>query len=342
MDTIFSDYRSYISIILAASAFSADARSGAFFTVTPNGSELNISTTVPNHHYPIVGLQIPSNCLIGTSLCTSQANQTCVFPISAGQTQSIALQCPQGQSVIDVTLCLNGPAHLSCQHFYPNINTQMLVGAQIGPNNTGSTEQAAVYLGNATSWNNPIVLDVAAGATVNSIWCSDSKSLCVLSGKTPSDGFVFTSSDAGNTWTPVTSVTNPTVPASRIVSISCSANGMICTGVGQSSTVAGVSPEIAQNLLYTTNNGGASWSGPVILTGISSSTQNVLQSVACTSNGSICTTVGRGNVTINSVGYSYPFSYTSYNAGVSWSGPVSFPTPAPYVSADLRVIGGAR
>ena len=498
----------FLFFLLSIFATCQYAAQGNFFNVVSSASQssnsttLNITTTVPNHVYPKASLQVSSACTIGANTCSNQVNNTCLFSVSNSQALSLALECPQGQSNTDITLCLNGTAHLSCQSFSTSISPQLVVAAQIGPNTTASAQQTAVYLGNGTFWDSPNIISGTTNYTVNTVWCTPSKSLCVLGGykNSNNNGFVYTSTDGGTTWTAISSanfvsrqiysidcsedgdlcyasginpsnfapvilkgsaqasewtvvnlpssqrgylnsiacspdasqclavgyyqttpiafaldsngwqlnnpqtyaqgagtvlytvacssslsqcvasgyyatntstrppydsqaifytytdntwstaitaapVTSNTLTSSRIVSLSCDVTGMLCTGVGQSSTNGNVSTafQASQTLIYTTRNGGASWTGPLSLAGIGSSTQNVLQSVACTSDGLICTTIGRGNQ-LNGAGanYSTPFSYTSTNAGQTWGNIIQMPFAAGNISSDPRTIGGAQ
>lgn len=102
------------------------AQPGAFFTLSTAGTNLSITTTVPNHLYEQAGIKIltPGYSIqnLGTD-CNMAANGYCIFPVSQTQPHSLAISGPKGD--LDLILCLNGNGPVSCQrfkniHFSPN------------------------------------------------------------------------------------------------------------------------------------------------------------------------------------------------------------------------------
>lgn len=111
-------YRTYLgaflSLLLSQSSF---ATPGLFFNVTSSGLDLSIRTT-PNHFYPAAGIRIDTP---GISLaapggdCVLNSNGFCLFPVS--NTAPATIKLTGNTSPVNLTLCLNGTAHVTCQKY---------------------------------------------------------------------------------------------------------------------------------------------------------------------------------------------------------------------------------
>lgn len=310
MDDSFYGVRKYFGLVLLLLTTGAYAKTGSLFNIETIGNQLNISSVVPNHVYPRAGLQIPSNCLVGGSPCIGYVNNTCLFPLSQNTQQSIALQCPQSinQSATDLKVCLNGTALISCERV--KLNTQMLVASQISQN--GSSAQIAIYSGNATSWNTPSVeagtiLTATSGDTVNTIWCTPSKGLCILAGSDSNDdGFMYRSTNGGATWLPVIS---SSFANAKIESVACSSDGNTCYAVGkQSSAVPVILQGTGQASVWTNASSSSSLSSEAILS-----------TVVCNKTASQC--IATGYASGSTPSYSpIAFSLISSASPSTWSG----------------------
>jgi hypothetical protein len=87
---------------------------GPLFTVADNGTQLTVSPT-SNHYYPSMGIKLTSQ---GNSVggCTPHANGFCLFAASNTSPKVLTLAGPRANNLAGI-ICLNGPAHYSCQNF---------------------------------------------------------------------------------------------------------------------------------------------------------------------------------------------------------------------------------
>jgi photosystem II stability/assembly factor-like uncharacterized protein len=129
----------------------------------------------------------------------------------------------------------------------------------------------------------------------------------------------FTSSDGGHNWT--LSVTLPPTQSDKdhfLTSVACDDSNQVCTAVGHYNTGSQYIP-----LAYITANGGQSWQRATILPAVPNASSGFLNSVACSSSGSVCIAVGY----YNNGGQFVPLSYTSQDGGNTWSISSTLPTP---------------
>ncbi len=121
----------------------------------------------------------------------------------------------------------------------------------------------------------------------------------------------FTSIDGGASWSSLINLLS-TIP-SLLYSVTCDDSGLRCVTVGR----AGLLLNNSQPLVYTSTNGGNSWSSPLLLTTPTGSAGTRLLDVDCDSTGVNCITVGASRIPARS----FPITYTSADGGVTWSLP---------------------
>lgn len=110
--------RIFVSLMLI-SLFSnvTFAVTGAFFSVDSSGSEVTITTTVPNHTYPNAGIKVNSpGYTLNTTGCTPNSNGYCLFSVSNTSTKTLTISGPLTKK-LSITLCLNGKGPLTCQEY---------------------------------------------------------------------------------------------------------------------------------------------------------------------------------------------------------------------------------
>lgn len=145
--------------------------------------------------------------------------------------------------------------------------------------------------------------------------CSSMGSICATVGFDGANApLSYTSTDGGVDW--IASVTQPHVNASGkgyLGGVACSSNGSICVAVGYDGSDAPLS--------YTSTDGGVVWIASATQPPVNLSNWGHLRGVSCSSNGSICVSVGYD-------GAGVPLSYTSTDGGVTWA----FSTTQPLVN----------
>ena len=155
----------------------------------------------------------------------------------------------------------------------------------------------------------------------------------------------YTSTNGGNSWSVSSALSLPgdvaiSVANSRLRGVTCDTTRLQCTAVGSyKNTSSNIVP-----LSYTSTNGGNSWSlsSTVPLPGdVATTTANsVLNGVACDSTRLQCTAVGSYRNTSTNI---VPLSYTSTNAGNSWSLSSTLPLPQDVATSSanstLRGVG---
>ncbi|CDZ78150.1 Neuraminidase (sialidase) [Legionella massiliensis] len=132
----------------------------------------------------------------------------------------------------------------------------------------------------------------------------------------------YTTTDGGATWNgPVNLLTIPTATNNSGSSVACDSTVTHCIATGGGSLPS----KINLPLVYSSNDGGNSWSAPIILTALEGSTGSAsIGNLSCTATGLLCTGVGRA--TIN--GVSVNIAYTTFDGGKSWSSPTIVPNSA--------------
>lgn len=103
-----------ILYFLLFTTFSATA-AGVFFNVAVSGSTLTITTTIPNHTYGNAGIKLNTAGYSLSSGCTPANNGYCLFSVSDTAAKTITVNGSSG--TLNITLCLNGKAPLSCQSY---------------------------------------------------------------------------------------------------------------------------------------------------------------------------------------------------------------------------------
>ncbi|CAM2936285.1 BNR/Asp-box repeat containing protein [Legionella steigerwaltii] len=166
------------------------------------------------------------------------------------------------------------------------------------------------------SWSSLIQLSSTLPSTLSDVFCDDSGLNCVSVGRTtsaPSQPLAYNTTDGGNSWSSPILLTAPAgATDARLISVACDSAAVNCVAVGRSRT-----PTRSFALTYTSMDGGATWSTPVLPTALTGST--TLLGVACSSSGLQCVTVGvNGAKTI---------AYTSNDGGKDWNAPSTLNTP---------------
>lgn len=155
--------------------------------------------------------------------------------------------------------------------------------------------------------------------------CGTSGERCVLLGANYSDSsaFVYTTADMGQTWSEAHNlpVSEDKTEVDKIEDISCSDSGLVCTIVGGMETL-----DTAHAISFVTNDGGISWTKPLILDELSSSqTANtnspvlgVFSHVRCDNLGTTCIALRHLEIPQNSVMLTTFDVYRSVNRGLTW------------------------
>lgn len=91
------------------------AQTGSFFNISATGSNLTISSNIPNHYYHSAGIKIdtPGFSLANSNKpCVNSSKGYCLFSVSNSETD---VKSTTGLGPFDITTCLNGVAAISCQ-----------------------------------------------------------------------------------------------------------------------------------------------------------------------------------------------------------------------------------
>lgn len=107
-------------------------QTGLFFNVTASGPTIFISTTVPNHVYPIAGIKINTPGYTIISGCSPISNGYCEFSVSDTAPAILSVNGPAG--TLSITLCLNAPGPVTCQNYTLGSASLIFVG-DINTNN---------------------------------------------------------------------------------------------------------------------------------------------------------------------------------------------------------------
>jgi hypothetical protein len=173
------------------------------------------------------------------------------------------------------------------------------------------------------SWSAPVLpprRGVNTSNDLRSVSCSASGLLCTAVGRTINAGskpLSYYSTDGGASWLAPVALPSPVGTTILLNGVSCSSSGLLCVAVGRTTNV------ISALLSYTSTDGGQSWWPGVQIPGIGNAF-NILTSVSCSSSGLNCSAVGYA-IDDNSGAY-LAISYTTNNAGITWTGPVFLPT----------------
>ena len=323
MKTSLSKLSVALSMALAGSA--AHAETGNLFTVSATGSpatisitlclnaiaqlscqtytvsslNLNIGTTIPNHLYANAGIKIntpgyaPANCAL-------LANGFCSFSTSSTATTNIPITSTS--AIVFPGTYYNGGGHIVPLSYTSNDG------------------------GNDWTISSPMPLPAGAISTIiYKAACDSTKTMCTTVGQfyngSHDSPISYTSSNGGGSWALSSSL--PAIPGGAVdaylYDVSCNTSGGNCIAVGSYYTGTIFLP-----IAYKSSNGGNTWVTNVAFSTPGGSTFTSLQSIACSSTGSMCTAVGYYNNGTNNL----PIAYTSSNGGNSWVISSAFP-PAP-------------
>lgn len=184
--------------------------------------------------------------------------------------------------------------------------------------------------------------------------CSSDGQQCTAVGKKQDSSLstivplAYFTRNGGGLWTGALPTPPPSFAASSpyspsyLSAVACSANGLKCIAVGYAN--APVPPikggsTIDTPLVYTSTDGGESWSTHTYLTQPTDSTGTKLVGITCDSDGTICTAVARTSTQLVD---KLSVSYTTTNGGTTWGGPVELSTPAGGDSTIITGVSGSK
>ncbi|MDR3501247.1 MAG: hypothetical protein P4L79_01530 [Legionella sp.] len=209
-----------------------------------------------------------------------------------------------------------------------NCNSSGVRCVAVGQYNDGSRSAPLSYTStdSGMSWALSSTQPAAVGTGNNNlqdVTCDSTGVKCVAVGyaivgiNTP---LSYTSVDGGVNW--ILSTTLPPAQggvASYAISVACDNTGIKCAAIGYYNNGTRLIPSS-----YTSTDGGANWSVSANMPPPSSTGNNVMTGIACSTTGLKCTAIGY------SIASPYiPLSYTSTNGGVSWSSSTILrPTPS--------------
>ncbi|KTD67901.1 BNR/Asp-box repeat containing protein [Legionella steelei] len=191
------------------------------------------------------------------------------------------------------------------------------------------------------SWSTANILTTQPGFTntLSSVSCDSSGLTCSAVGSSFDETtaipvpVTYTTINGGATWSA------PILPApasnedSELYAVSCSNSGL-CTATGYV-TIGGV----FNNLVYTSNNSGNTWSAPILPNIPQGFDGNSLNGVFCSNDGIFCTTVGSGQTDPSNI---FPFSYVSTDGGSSWSSPLLLTVPSNILVSNVGNVSGSK
>lgn len=124
----------------------------------------------------------------------------------------------------------------------------------------------------------------------------------------------YVSDDGGVSWSNPTKLDPPKLSDSyQIRSIACDASMAFCLAVGNAHF-----SKITLPLAYTSDNGGVSWSKPIVLAGVNNAYKNILNAISCDKKGAHCIAVGYYSLK-GKHPYAEPLIYDIFNQGSSWN-----------------------
>ena len=179
----------------------------------------------------------------------------------------------------------------------------------LGSTNSGNNPLSYTSTDGGATWVASVTQPPSAPSgfgTVYGVACSRVGTTCAAVGIDSLHGtpFSWTSADGGIHW--AASTTPPPTNGSgegHLYGIACFSDGRVCTTVGYDGNNVPLS--------YTSSDGGVTWVASTTQPSVNGSGIGLLLSVACSSNGLTCTTVGFD-------GNHVPLSYTSSDGGVTW------------------------
>ncbi|MBP6919027.1 MAG: hypothetical protein KBB94_08935 [Legionellaceae bacterium] len=339
------------------------------YTSTNGGNSWSLSSTVPlpgdvattTATAVLNGVACDSTGLQCTAVGSYKNTSNNIVPLShtsinGGNSWSLSTTLPLPVDVITAATAnsvLNGVA---CD------STRLQCTAVGSYKNTSSKTVPFSYTsfngGNSWSLSTtlPLPADVLTTATANSVLngvaCDSTRLQCTAVGSYRNTSnrtvpFSYTSTNGGNSWSLSSALPLPgdvitTVTANSVLSgVTCDSTRLQCTAVGSYRNTSSRTVPFS----YTSTNGGNSWSlsSALPLPGdvITSATANsVLSGVTCDSTRLQCTAVGSYRNTSNNI---VPLSYTSTNAGNSWSLSSTLPLPQDVATSSanstLRGVG---
>lgn len=150
---------------------------------------------------------------------------------------------------------------------------------------------------------------------LTAISCDSTAQRCVALGflreKNTLTDVVFATNDGGNTWSKPTTLHHPHATSLKI---HCNDTGLVCLIAG--STHIGTTPYL---ISYTTQDAGLSWSEPAMHPLAKEQRYYDAQHLACSQSGDQCLLLLKGMSTF--------VTYTTQDAGQSWSNPIALPKP---------------
>ncbi|MCH9756016.1 MAG: hypothetical protein K0U37_02330 [Gammaproteobacteria bacterium] len=207
----------------------------------------------------------------------------------------------------------------------------------VGQRSAGTTAISATTENGGSTWtvNDPPLPSGYTQAILFGVSCSSSRSRCIAVGygideDSVEHAIAYTSLTGGRTWGKAEVLPTPEgYTGMRLTSISCNSSATICSAVGLLTTTLLEDPVTFTYRPSETGTGFIWTQSDITTTGV-----NQLNSVFCTSTGSLCTAVGPGSI-------SDPISYSSSDAGSTWTGPVQLNAGAGLGSANLFSVGGS-
>ena len=182
-----------------------------------------------------------------------------------------------------------------------------------------------ISLNNGVTWTASTTQPPAgSGGLLISVACSNGGDICTALGSTNSGNnpLSYTSTDGGATW--VASVTQPPSAPSGFGTV----YGVACSRVGTTCAAVGIDSLHGTPFSWTSADGGIHWAASTTPPPTNGFVQGVLNGIACSSDGRVCTTVGNYRYDENDV----PLSYTSSDGGVTW---VVSTTPPPVNGSEI-------
>lgn len=131
----------HATLITLTAASSGITAAASIFNVNAVGNTLNITTNIPNHDYPLAGIKVNTNgfrvahadfLTVPATDCTMLSNGFCQFTANSTQPATIVITSNSvnqtanlarhniGNPVltnVNVSICLNATAPLSCQSY---------------------------------------------------------------------------------------------------------------------------------------------------------------------------------------------------------------------------------
>ncbi len=207
-----------------------------------------------------------------------------------------------------------------------------------------------------TSFSSPIPLQLVDAkptpilTQVSGLSCDKDGIRCIAIGQTTlqvsenvqnTRAISYLSVDGGNTWTAPQLLHKPESYFTNVAfNLDCDESNLNCTSAGYGQ----INVNEWLPLVYQTKDGGKTWGEPTTPPPPSDSKDNRLNGIICSATGNICLTVGSGS-SRDVESLFVPYSYTSVNAGATWSGPTLMSTDENADRATnsfLNAVGGSH